>query len=321
MRSAGAIAFGLVFACGETLPPSSDERADGGTIDATGDASASDATAATADAAPWKPCSVTTPFRPAELIVGNAVNVTSTRFGATLNATRSILFFSFIDTNGLFRIAYAAPTPQNAAVYGTPIALVSEANAHDSYPWLSLDGQRLYFASTRAVGGSWDVYRVNVATDPGATVLAGAVSVFTQPGNQIAFTLTEDEREMLLTSDQGIFHYAADTNGNFASPDALAQPLISGPAQENHPAMSPDGLVVYFGSLRDQAGSTRVYRATRNNKTEAFGNVTKETSLEGFASGEPSHLTRDLCRLYFFARKSDTAPDFTLYVAERDPPP
>jgi hypothetical protein len=322
---AAALAFALAFGCGETLPQAID-AADGGEDGAPdsapsgGDAAAVDSPA---DASPSR-CDLSTPFMVQPLVIDTApdAGISASRFGAVLDATESKLFFSFIDGNAMYRLAYATRSPGAAIAFGNAVPLTSQPNDHDAFPWLSPDGQRLYFATTR-YGGTWDIYRVLVAPSPGQTVLAGAQSLIASLATENALTLTADEVDLFYSTGAGIRHAERNTEG-FYVPDDLASSLSSASpseSRENHPAVSPDGLVIYFASLRDNFSdsSTRIYRATRSKRGEPFSDIEREDSLFGFVTGAPSWVSADLCRLYFFAKASTSATSFTLYVGERQP--
>ena len=149
--------------------------------------------------------------------------------------------------------------------WGYPRSL--EVNTYDAecFPWISGNGQYLLFASINFNGpprpghiGNWDIYRsvwdsVNLCWDTAQNL-----------GPNINTGLDERRPCCNATCDTLYFHrkglntnfniFRSTWNGFEWTPaESLGAPLNT-PANEEHPALSADGLRLYFTSDRDSGG-------------------------------------------------------------------
>jgi TolB protein len=137
---------------------------------------------------------------------------------------------------------------------GTGLTRLTNDPAEDFGPTWSPDGTRLAFDSDR--GGSYNIYVMNI-DGSGVRQLtddaAGSVSPAWSPdGNRIAFTTLRDEDQPYDCSPDcnwEIYTMEADGSG--------AVRLTNNPADDDHPAWSPDGARLAFVSWRD--GNAEVY--------------------------------------------------------------
>jgi Tol biopolymer transport system component len=135
----------------------------------------------------------------------------------------------------------------------------------DHLPWISRDGLRLYFASTRPGGaGNSDIYIATRMRRDGP---------FSPPQNVTALNATSTDDGAALSSDELSLVFPSNRGGDFAiygstrrttsepfAPPVLVEELDSA-GYEGNVALSSDGLEVIFTSDRD--GPPTLYRALR----------------------------------------------------------
>lgn len=91
--------------------------------------------------------------------------------------------------------------------------------------------------------------------------------------------------------------------------DSAGNPLVSG-----------DGLTIYFRSSRPGgAGDSDIWRATRRDVTENFGDIVNvsELNLDDFEFAD--WISPDECRLYMTSRRPGGTSGWDMWVAERQP--
>ncbi len=140
-------------------------------------------------------------------------------------------------------------------------------------PTLTDSGATLYFARRDGAGRA-DILRSRLVD--GAWSEAEAVGVLNTPFDEIGPVVGADGQELLFYSDrpggEGGFDLwvSRKTRQGWSKPRNLG-PRINTPGHEYDPALSPDGLTIYFASNRSESMSER---AARRNGDEASWTAT-----------------------------------------------
>jgi Tol biopolymer transport system component len=272
--------------------------------------------------------------------LGPAVNSPFFDGSPTVSADERTLVFTSERTEGrqdLFTSTRGrAEDPWGEAVTLGPT--VNHPTAHDFSVRLSRDGRSLYFASERPGGfGSSDLYVARRASpdhpwEPpenlGQGVNTASFEAFPTPsadGNTLYFnrstTWDSPDSEIWVTT-------RATENEPWGAPERLPEP-IWGPGSDFAPAISADGLTLYFAS-RDRPGNiglVDIWAARRASESAPWGapenlgtpvNTAQSVAMAPFPS-------IDGRRLYFMSSRPgglggadcDFWDCFDLYVATR----
>jgi hypothetical protein len=262
-----------------------------GGLSGSGGGNPSDAGGDAADAG----CHFSTP------VVVTEVNSVVDDFGPAISADGLVLFFTSgrAGTSGPSDIWFAKRSSVGVA-FAAPENL-TEVNSTDSdgVPDLSSDDLTLCFGSDRPGGsGSTDVW---CATRQATTDAFGTPVNLTQINSTAwdsAPTLSSDGLTLYFMSDRagGVgdsdIWYATRTSTSdvFGTPQNLAQ--VNSSAVEASPALSADGLKLYFNSNRPGgAGGQDIWMATRADTSSPFGapvNLAEVNTAANEQGPEPS---------------------------------
>jgi serine/threonine protein kinase/Tol biopolymer transport system component len=169
--------------------------------------------------------------------------------------------------------------------FGTPVNLeltipVLDA-LHDSIDCFSADGLEMYVESDRSTGyGSWDLWvsrRTSTDTDWGPLENLGAT-----------LNTAKGEGGACISADGLTLYFGSTRSGGYGSDDIYMTtrtttsapwgspvnlgPTINGTARDGCPWLSPDGLELYFNSVRsDGYGGWDLYVARRETTTAPWG--------------------------------------------------
>lgn len=161
-------------------------------------------------------------------------------------------------------------------------------------------------ATRPSVGAPWSV----------PVAIAGLESPF----QDNAPTLSQDGNTLYWFNDRaGSWRISfAQRNGDAFGPAALLGPLD--PIEERFPVLTGDERTLYFAA-RDAGGTTRVRKATRASKSDAFGAAVAVPELDG-AVGESTHptwLSPDGCEMLLLAQRAADGGGFDVYRAVKGP--
>jgi len=207
----------------------------------------------------------------------------------------------------------------------TNLGPVVNSTGSDGSPDISADGLTLYFDSLRAAGlGSWDIW---MARRPAADADWGPPVALPSPVNSYSSdagpSISADGLSLYFASERSGGYGGFDvyvttrrtTEEPWGTPVNLGRPVNSGD-YDNHPSISADGLMLFFGSARD--GNYDLYvtqRATTDSPWTVPVNVGTETNTL-YNELSPNISADGLC-LYFDRRSA--AGDRDIWVAARDP--
>jgi Tol biopolymer transport system component len=285
------------------------------------DAPEDDATSPAADAAPT-PCHPTSPFGTPVLVEG--IESDATEGGLRMTPDELTGFFWSTRPGGPGTVnLYVATRPGPTAAFGMVSLLSGIDMAGSQYdPSVTADGLTLAFGSDRASSdGTYDLFLATRATTGDDFSDAAPISDLNTSADDQQPYLLPDGSEMYFSSntsgDSDIYRARRKTGGGFAAPSAVTELNTAGVADE-HPAVSADGLTIFFSSTRPGGvGNIDVWTATRSSSRASFGTITNVGSVNSTSKDIPDWISPDGCRLYLHSDRDGGSPHE--YVATRSP--
>ncbi|MHC4084287.1 MAG: LamG-like jellyroll fold domain-containing protein [Planctomycetota bacterium] len=201
------------------------------------------------------------------------VNTNYIEASAFLSFDGLTLYFSGRQSLSHVMRIFAATRSQPSGPFGSPTQILS-STYHVEHPWVSQDNLRMYYANE--LPSVWVIKvseraSVNDPWSQGATL-----SEFSGLGSTIHPSLTADELIIVFTSPdmaggQGSWDLwmasRPDKSSPFGNITNLTQ--VNSSAKESGSFMTPDGLELYFNSLRN--GPIQLFKATRQSLQDPFG--------------------------------------------------
>jgi Tol biopolymer transport system component len=170
--------------------------------------------------------------------------------------------------DGMFHI-HAAARPAGLTDFGAsaPLSGIQTSGANDGTPYVSVDGEELWFVSDRAGGpGGYDVWR---AIKSGAGFAnPKAIAEVSSPDADFYPVLSADKLTIYISSTrpggQGDFDiwraHRSTTSDDFGHPEAVRE--LNTDAEDFGAWLSPDGCRMYLRS--DRNGTNDVFVASRS---------------------------------------------------------
>lgn len=209
------------------------------------------------------------------------------------------------DTGTMFGDASAIPGANTAAL--------------ERGPTITADGLALY-----ALVGASPNYDIGVATRSSLQDSFGSLSALTQPNGAM-----NDADPYVLPSGAALY-FASDRSGNdelyrspksaagFSAPSLVTGVDVMTSSNEANPVVSPDELVLYFGSDRaGGSGNYDIYRASRTSTADGFGAAVNLSSLNTGGLEVPTWVSADDCEIYLTRLVANPGSNYDLYVAMR----
>ncbi len=263
--------------------------------------------------------------------VAGQVNIAYAQTDPFISKDALSLFFTCSNCPGGYGGAdiYVARRGSTNEAWGPPENLGPMINTSydETRPVLSLDGHRLYFASTQPGGiGLADIYisrRRDKRNDFAWRLPENLGEGVNSAGNETPGSMFEDEATGVITfyfqsdrlgapGDDDIFTSIMLPDGTFASPNLVSE-LSTSSAYDRHPVVRRDGLEIVFtsnrpGSILNLKGqpSYDLWTSTRSSSVEPWStpvNLDADGSLSlntGKHEGGPA-LSFDGMTLYFHA--------------------
>ncbi|MCU0914650.1 MAG: protein kinase [Planctomycetes bacterium] len=189
--------------------------------------------------------------------------------------------------------------------WGVPIVLGPPvySPSGEGTPSISADGLSLYFARANVL---YVTKRATTYDNWGPPVGVGAAV-----GTGYAPCISADELELYFQRSSGGYGLGdlwvttrATVNDNWGAPVNLG-PTINTPAIESYPGISPDGLLLFFGSNRPGgSGYYDVYMARRATKEDPWGPPMNLGPIVNTASYDfGATISFDGSTLYFYSRR------------------
>jgi Tol biopolymer transport system component len=203
--------------------------------------------------------------------------------------------------------------------FGAPTPLTAlNSTDNDMDPALAGDGLELVLASRRAgsIGNHdlWSTTRTDASAPWGPVTRLAALS---STGQDSAAELSADSSTVMFTSDRaGTLDIYAATRADRAAPwstPAIVMELSNG-TEDWNPFVMPDGLAVYWNSLRAGGQSYDIWVARRATAADAWGAPSRVVELCS-AAGEGDMWIDPTERVIVFDSTRDGSYD--LFVATR----
>jgi Tol biopolymer transport system component len=247
--------------------------------------------------------------------LGPLVNSVKEEGSPTVSSDETELFFTS-GRNGQEDL-FVSKRPGRESPWGEPAklgALVNDPLGDDFSLRLAMNGLTLYFGSNRAGGfGAADLYMTTResqndawgrAINLGPILNTAAFEAFPTPssdGNTLYFnrstTFDSQDSDIWVTN-------RSDADSPWTAPRRLEMP-VNGPRAEFSPALSADGLSLYFSSERD--GSIAIWVSIRNSAADAWGlprNLGPNVNAAGAMTLAP-FITSNNRALYFMSARPD----------------
>ncbi|MCK5173652.1 MAG: DUF4200 domain-containing protein [Planctomycetes bacterium] len=181
------------------------------------------------------------------------------------------------------------------------------------HPWISLDGQRLYYAQTIKEGGGWGSRVIKMAVRDGDSAWLPAKTLWEIHQTDTADTeetLSGDELTILWArkglSSTSPLRYLQATRASIDEPfsDIREVPELSALLNATGPHLSPAGLRVYINIENAGDNGASIYVGSRASLDDPFDNFQLLEGVTGPGmSGRYAHLTPDERTIYFNSRR------------------
>jgi hypothetical protein len=216
--------------------------------------------------------------------LGQPINSGGSDHSACISADGLYLYFTRGEVAGeIWEACWVTSRITSENVWGPPSNMGPTVNSpnFDGGPSIAADGLSLYFFSTRpggfGAGDLWVTTRATVDDSWNSPNILEAIvnSAF----DEYAPCISADGLELYFTSDRpgGSGNWdlwvttRTTTDDNWGEPVNLGS-KINTSAQDNWPGISPDGLVLFFGSNRSGGvGSWDLYMARRATTKDPWG--------------------------------------------------
>jgi Tol biopolymer transport system component len=224
---------------------------------------------------------------------------------------------------------YRSTRSSIVGAFASPVALTAiNSVSFDDVPSVTGDGLTIYFNSDRAGGlGINDIYfatRSSTIADFGAALPVAGINTVQSEG---APFVREDGQvlyfaKLVAASKHNIYRATRLGAGGFSGPLAVTELNV---ADEQYAAVTPDDLVVYYGSARTDGspkGSFDVWIATRASTTDPFSNARNVAEVNSTDYDLPTFITADRCTLYLTRRILNDAgveQSKAMFVATKSP--
>jgi len=206
-------------------------------------------------------------------------------------------------------------------------ANVNDATALDASPEVSSNGLELFFHSTRNGGSGnldlWVSTRNSITDIWGAATNLGATINTTSV--DIAPAISDDGLTLIFSSDRAVSFGLRDLymitrpslNGAWSVPANLGT-VINTQFEESGPAISADGLSLYFFSDRPGFGLDDLYVSTRASKLDPWG---PPANLGGIVNSAESDAAPDIASdgltIYFHSGRPGGPGPLNIWKATR----
>jgi len=236
--------------------------------------------------------------------LGAPVNSTNYDAGPSISSDGLSLFFYSLRSGGFGGSGWepldlwVSTREMTTDDWGTPTVLGSPVNssAMDGTPCISSDGLSLFFDSWRSGGsGQSDIWMTTRATiyDPWGTPVNLGTMV-NSSASDIGSCISADGLELFFGSDRtggsGDWDIWVTTRATVSDPWGLAEnlgPTVNSPVYDGLPAISPDGLLLFFTSLRSGGyGDNDIWVAKRATRGGEWGEPVNLGPMVNTSAGE-----------------------------------
>ncbi len=267
-----------------------------------------------------RPCDSAKPFDAPVRLAGVALPTTAVVFAPTFTSDELTMYFAELDEDaGATGDILSTTRADLTTPFGTAtlVSALNTSSSNDTDPALSADALTMYFYSDRAngplMGRIYMTLRPSLLVDFGAPTLLASVN--SSDSDDVQPTLDWDGSLVFAsTRPGGLGNYdlfrAQKSASGFDAPIALIE--LNSSTTDWSPALTKDGLTIYFASARASA-SWDIFVATRPNVTASFSMPVMVSELSSPDNNELPHwVSPDSCRLYFTRL---VGSDYAVFVA------
>jgi Tol biopolymer transport system component len=216
------------------------------------------------------------PFASAQRI--SQVNSSDDDWDPFISSDGKTLLFASWRGGGDNQDIWMATRSSVSAAFGSPVNLSDVNTADEEFtPFLTADGLRLYFASTRPGGqGQADIWLATRASTSDKFSPAVNVVEVNSPSKDEGAFLTPDELTLYLASTRGsswdIWVAVRSSKTSKFSAPVLFSAVNSSSADDRDPRLSANGLEFYITSSRQggHGGGSDIWVYRRNTAAEPF---------------------------------------------------
>jgi Tol biopolymer transport system component len=272
-------------------------------------------------------CSPSKPFGAPTLV--SALNSSGNEDGLTFAVDGLTAYLSSTRTGGMGQNdIWFATRASTAQAFGAPTLVEGVNSAGDERgPWISRDGLRLVFFSLPTGASGYHFMVAARQTTIAAFAAPAPVAGLNSSASDATEWFSTDEKTIYFASTRtgGLGDYdiwMADFGQAGASNPRAIQELNS-TANDSWPALTADGLTIYYSSGKTGAGAqpgNHIWMASRATTSDGFGSQKVVTELASAASEWPTWISPDGCTVYFGSTRplTDGGPQTgKFYVATR----
>jgi hypothetical protein len=208
------------------------------------------------------------------------LNSASAEAGGGLTADGLTIYFASARNNGMFKI-FTATRAARYGAFGPPTQVMELSGpGAELRPWPRSDNLEIFFQR----GSPWDLWRAERSSTSVPFNAPVPVTELNSPVDDVTPSLSLDGLRIYFASGrQGGSHdiwtaTRPSLTSPFGAPTRVTE--LSTTSQDIGPCISPEGLVIFFASLRPGGrGGYDIWMASRLDTASPFGNVVNVTAL------------------------------------------
>jgi hypothetical protein len=244
--------------------------------------------------------------------LGPAVNSSGDQEGPSISADGCTLYFQSNRPGGFGSWdIWVATRPTTDAEWGPPENLGPAVNtpSFEGSPCISPDNLSLYFSSNHPGGfGGFDLWVTTRATKADMWGIPVNLSGINGPSDDFDASISSDGLELYFVSnraggsgDYDLWVTNRATLSDLWGPPVNLGSIVNSSSRDNWPSISPDGLVLFFDSMRPGGyGLEDVYMTRRATRNDPWGEpVNLGPPVNTSADHGTSNISADGRTLYF----------------------
>jgi hypothetical protein len=227
-------------------------------------------------------------------------------FGPSLSGDGLTLYFSARGA-GREHIYQAVRTSVSGNFEGARLLEEVDSDLEDGTPFVRADGLALYLFSSRPGGmGGRDLWLATRPEPAGSFAEPIAMQNVNASGHESSPATSRDALTLFFTSDRDggdsdIWFATRDVpTGPFDDPSPV--PNIATSSNEEGPALSADGLTLYFATDRSDSGMD-IWTASRATADGTFGGAESVPEVSSSAADVDPAISRDGSELFFSSNR------------------
>ena len=248
--------------------------------------------------------------------LGPTVNSSGAQEGPSISADGLSLYFQSSRAGGFGSWdIWVSTRPTTDAEWGPPENLGPSVNtpSFEGSPCISPDDLSLYFSSNHPGGfGGFDLWVTTRATKADAWGIPVSLSGINGPSDDFDASISSDGLELYFVSnraggsgDYDLWVTNRATLSDLWGPPVNLGPIVNSSSRDNWPSISPDGLLLFFDSMRPGGyGLEDVYMTRRATRNDPWGKaVNLGPPVNTSADHGTSNISADGRTLYFTSNR------------------